>query len=98
MLFVFKINSQLDTKPLLNADVNEEKPTEDVVIGCNNRALLAQPVERWTFNPTVKGSSPLWGGCFVLFRWSKRPDEFGFLKGREGAVDFIEEQSDHRTN
>ena len=22
---------------------------------------LAQSVERWTFNPTVKGSSPLWG-------------------------------------
>ena len=28
------------------------------------RALLAQSVERWTFNPTVKGSSPLWGVSF----------------------------------
>ena len=26
---------------------------------CHNVALLAQSVERWTFNPTVKGSSPL---------------------------------------
>ena len=24
-------------------------------------APLAQSVERWTFDPTVKGSSPLWG-------------------------------------
>ena len=25
------------------------------------RSPLTQSVERWTFNPTVKGSSPLWG-------------------------------------
>ena len=30
--------------------------------------MLAQSVERWTFNPTVKGSSPLWGDeCRISF-------------------------------
>ena len=33
-------------------------------------ARLAQSVERWTFNPTVKGSSPLSGDLF--FPWSKQ--------------------------
>ena len=28
------------------------------------RDLLAQLVERWNFNPTVKGSSTLWGEIF----------------------------------
>ena len=29
-----------------------------------SQARLAQSVERWTFNPTVKGSSPLSGVIF----------------------------------
>ena len=32
------------------------------------RAPLAQSVERWTFNPTVKGSSPLWGEKYTSFK------------------------------
>lgn len=28
-------------------------------------AALAQSVERWTFNPTVAGSSPVGGGLFA---------------------------------
>ena len=31
---------------------------------CVCEARLAQSVERWTFNPTVKGSSPLSGEKF----------------------------------
>ena len=32
------------------------------------RAPLAQSVERWTFKPTVKGSSPLWGEKYTFFK------------------------------
>ena len=32
------------------------------------RAPLAQSVERWNFNPTVKGSSPLWGEKYTFFK------------------------------
>ena len=32
------------------------------------RAPLVQSVERWTFNPTVKGSSPLWGEKYTFFK------------------------------
>ena len=28
------------------------------------RDLLAESVELWNFNPTVKGSGPLWGVIF----------------------------------
>ena len=31
------------------------------------RAPLAQSVERWTFNPTVEDSSPLWGEKTPVF-------------------------------
>ena len=31
------------------------------------RAPLAQSVKRWTFNPTVKGSSTLWGEKYTFF-------------------------------
>ena len=30
-------------------------------------ARVAQLVERWTFNPTVQGSSPFPGGCELFF-------------------------------
>ena len=32
------------------------------------RAPLAQSVERWTFTPTVKASSPLWGEKYPFFK------------------------------
>ena len=32
------------------------------------REPLAQSVERSTFNPTVKGSSPLWGEKYTFFK------------------------------
>ena len=32
------------------------------------RAPLAQSVERLTLNPTVKGSSPLWGEKYTFFK------------------------------
>ena len=32
------------------------------------RAPLAQSVERWTFNPTVKSSSPFWGENYTFFQ------------------------------
>ena len=31
------------------------------------REPLAQSVERWTFNPTLRGSSPLWGEKTPVF-------------------------------
>ena len=36
----------------------------------SSHARVAQLVERWTFNPTVQGSSPFPGGisfCFAIF-------------------------------
>ena len=35
--------------------------------GTDDRAWLAQSVERWTFNPTVAGSSPASGLYLLLF-------------------------------
>ena len=35
--------------------------------GAVDRAWLAQSVERWTFNPTVAGSSPASGLILLLF-------------------------------
>ena len=39
------------------------------------RAPLAQSVERWTFNPMVKGSKPLWGENYT-FSESSKPQKF----------------------
>ena len=32
------------------------------------QAQVAHSVERWTFIPTVKGSSPLWGEKYTFFK------------------------------
>ena len=37
-----------------------------IICNARARAQLAQSAERWAYNPTVKGSSPLWGVNFSL--------------------------------
>ena len=45
---------------------NGWKPIDEYTadFSCGYRARLAQSVERWTFNPTVVGSSPTSGDAF----------------------------------
>ena len=40
------------------------------------KALLAQSVEHWTFNPIVKGSNPLQGLHFLIEKFPESRREF----------------------
>ena len=52
-------------------------------------ARLAQSVERWTLNPTVVGSSPTLGECF-LYPFCEMTNKNSYVVGLEPGTNQLE--------